>query len=67
MNTMCLSSEKTEQAIKNGESSDTSNIAIRVIVLNTTFNKISVISWGSVSLVEETGVLEEIHRTAASH
>ena len=31
------------------------------MVLNTTFNNISVISWQSVLLVEETGVLGENH------
>jgi hypothetical protein len=34
---------------------------VRVMVFNTTFNNISVISWWSVLLVEETGVLEENH------
>jgi hypothetical protein len=29
---------------------------IRVMVFNTTFNNISIISWWPVSLVEETGV-----------
>ena len=29
---------------------------IKFIMLNATFNNISVISWGSVKLVEETGV-----------
>ena len=37
------------------------------LVLNTTFNNISVISWRSVLLVEETGVLGENHRPAASN
>jgi hypothetical protein len=37
---------------------------LRVMVLNTTFSNISVILWGSVLLVEETG---ENHRPAASH
>jgi hypothetical protein len=37
------------------------------MVFNTTFNNISVISWRSVLLVEETGVPEENHRPAASH
>jgi len=32
------------------------------MVLNATFNNISVISWRSVLLVEETGVPEENHR-----
>ena len=31
-------------------------IGVRVMVLNATFNNISVISWRSVLLVEETGV-----------
>jgi len=36
-----------------------------VMVLNTTFNNISIISWRSVLLVEETGVPEENHRPVA--
>jgi hypothetical protein len=32
------------------------------MVFNTTFNNISVISWQSVILVEETGVSRENHR-----
>jgi hypothetical protein len=39
----------------------------RVMVFNATFNNISVISWQSFLLVEETGVPEENHRPAASH
>jgi len=38
-----------------------------IIVLNTTFNNISVISWWSVLLVEETGGPRKNHRPAASH
>jgi hypothetical protein len=38
--------------------------AIWVIVFNATFNNISVISWRSVSLMEETGVPGENHRPA---
>jgi len=34
----------------------------RVMVFNATFNNISVISWQSVLLVEETGVPRENHR-----
>jgi hypothetical protein len=34
---------------------------VRVMVLNTTFNNISVMSWQSVLLVEETGVPGENH------
>ena len=37
------------------------------MVFNVTFNYISVISWWSVLLVEETGVLRETHRSDASH
>ena len=34
---------------------------------NTTFNNISVISWRSVLLVDETGVPEEDYHPVASH
>jgi hypothetical protein len=37
------------------------------MVFSTTFNNISVISWRSVLLVEETGVPRENHQPAASH
>jgi hypothetical protein len=37
------------------------------MVLNAIFNNISVISWQSVLLVEETGGPEENHRPVASH
>jgi len=37
------------------------------LVFNSTFNNISVISWRSVLLVEETGVPRENHRPVASH
>ena len=37
------------------------------MVLNTPFNNISVISWLSVLLVEETGVIGEKHRPVTSH
>jgi hypothetical protein len=37
------------------------------MVFNATFNNISIISWRSVLLVEETGVPGENHRPAASH
>jgi len=36
-------------------------------VFNATFNNISAISWGSVLLVEKTGVSGENHRPVASH
>jgi len=37
------------------------------MVFKATFNNISVISWQSVLLVEETGVLGENHQPATSH
>ena len=40
---------------------------VRVMVFNATFNNISIISWWSVLLVEETGVPGENHRPVASH
>jgi hypothetical protein len=43
-----------------------SGVRIIVMVFNTTFNNISVLSWKSVLLVEETGVPGENHRPVAS-
>jgi hypothetical protein len=40
---------------------------VRVMVFNATFNNISVITWQSVLLVEETGVPGENHRPITSH
>ena len=40
---------------------------LRFTVFNITFNIISVISWQSVLLVDETGVPRENHRPVASH
>jgi hypothetical protein len=40
---------------------------VRVMVFNATFNNISVISWQSVLLVEETGVSRENDQPDASH
>jgi hypothetical protein len=40
---------------------------VRVMVFNATLNNISVISWPSVLLVEETGVPREKHWPAAGH
>ena len=37
------------------------------MVLNANFNNISVISWRSVLLVEETGVPGDNHRSVANH
>jgi hypothetical protein len=44
------------------ENQTTKSEEVRVIVFNTTFNNISVISWQSVLLVEETGGPGETHR-----
>jgi hypothetical protein len=41
-------------------------VLIWFLVFDATYNKISVISWRSVLLLEETGVLGEIHRPVAS-
>jgi hypothetical protein len=38
-----------------------SRVRVRIMVFNTTFNNISVISWRSVLLMEETGVPRENH------
>ena len=48
-------------------SENTVKIGVRVTVFDSTFNNISVISWWSVLLVEETGVPGEKHRPAAIH
>ena len=42
-------------------------VKIMIMVFNATFNDISIISWLSVLLVEETGVPEENHRPVPSH
>jgi hypothetical protein len=42
-------------------------VMVRIVVFNATFNNISVISWQSVLLVEETGVPRENHQPAANH
>ena len=42
-------------------------VRVRVTVLNTTINNISIISWRSVLLVEETGAPGEKFQSAASN
>jgi hypothetical protein len=42
-------------------------VRLRSMVFNATFNNISVISWLSVLMVEETRVSGENHRPVASH
>jgi hypothetical protein len=43
------------------------SLGVKVMVFNATFNSISVISWRSVLLVEDTGVPRENHQPDASH
>jgi hypothetical protein len=42
-------------------------VRVKVMLFNATFNNISVISWWSALLLDETGVPGENHRPAASH
>ena len=42
-------------------------VRVRAMVFNAIFNNISIISWQSVLLVEETGVSGENHQPVASH
>jgi hypothetical protein len=42
-------------------------LGVRVMEFNATFNNISVISWRSVLLVEETGVPRENHRFTTTY
>jgi hypothetical protein len=42
-------------------------LGVKVMVFHATFNHISVISWPSVVLGEETGVAEEIQQPATCH
>ena len=43
------------------------DVKARAMVFNATFSNISVISWRSVLMVEETGVPGNYHRPVASH
>jgi hypothetical protein len=45
----------------------TFKLFVCLLLLNATFNNILVISWRSVFLVEEAGVLGENYRSVASH
>jgi hypothetical protein len=44
----------------------TNRVVVIVMVFNATFNNISVISWQSVLLVEETGIPEENQNVSGS-
>jgi hypothetical protein len=43
------------------------DIGVRVVVFNVTFNNISIISWRSVLLVEESRIPRENHQPVVSH
>jgi nucleoside-specific outer membrane channel protein Tsx len=67
---MCLTRamNKTEVCINRGDTFNIKpNMFVCLVVFNATFNNISVISWRSVLLVEETGGPGENHRPVASH
>ena len=51
----------------NNQSQERKKTLVWLMVFNTTFNNMSVILWRSALLVEETRVLGENHRPAASH
>jgi hypothetical protein len=53
--------------ILKGKNNSVKRARVSVIVLNATVNNISVISWRSVLLMQETGVPRENHRPAVSH
>ena len=59
----------TSSTVTQGEflNGTTQEVGVRVMVFNSTFNNISVISWQSVLLAEETWVHGENHIPAASH
>jgi hypothetical protein len=57
---------ETNQSIKQ-PSSEEPEIEMEFFLFNVTFNNISVISWWSVLLVEETGGPGENHRPVARH
>ena len=61
-----LYKERKKDSLKNQVHHETNGL-VRSMVFNATFNNISVISWWSVLLVEETGVPGQNHRSAASH
>jgi hypothetical protein len=62
-----LSSQLIEHKIMTYDIGNLNPGLVRVMVFIATFNNISVISWQSVSLVEESGVPGENHQPATSH
>jgi hypothetical protein len=57
----------TNVVISNPAHGEVYKILAGIMVFKATFNNISVISWQSVLLVGDIGVLRENHRPAASH
>ena len=62
-----LSPQLTEHKIMTYDIGNLDPGLVRVMVFIATFNNISVISWQSVLLVEESGVPGENHQPATSH
>ena len=58
---------KNTRLIKNEKSLIIKQLFVCLMLFNATFNNISVISWRSVLLVEETGGPGENHQPVASH
>ena len=67
--TLCIKNTDVDGLMKVLVTSTKHNLYIMVkfMVFNVTFNNISVISWMSVLLVEETGVSGENRQPVASH
>jgi len=63
----CSYDGRTEGGDKNNKYLSKLSFFVCLMVFNTLFNNISVISWPSVLLVEETGRPRENHRPVASH
>jgi len=63
----CVLHPPNEATLSCVEATLTSLLHVSGVVFNAIFNNISIISWLSVLLVEETGVLNESYRPTASH
>jgi hypothetical protein len=61
------SMKKINKLIWFSNRSSGTDMYVGVMVFNATFNNISVISWQSVLIVEESGVSGENHQPVASH
>ena len=61
------SMKKINKLIWFSNRSSGTDMYVGVMVFNATFNNISVISWRSVLIVEESGVPGENHQPVASH